>query len=75
MNPITLDGQTQVIGKCHYWRERMLDDDRWDTDVKYPDKRVKCSCFIEGTQWDTTVGELPSECPEERSCRYHVRTW
>ena len=29
-----LDGQTQVPGKCRYWRECLSEDDRWDTDVK-----------------------------------------
>jgi hypothetical protein len=75
VNPLTLDGQTQVRGKCQYWRERMNEDDRWDSDVKYAAKRVRCSCFIEGTLWDATAGELPGECPDALTCRYHVRTW
>jgi hypothetical protein len=72
---LLLDGQSQVRGKCQYWRERMNEDDRWDTDVKPLAKRVKCSCFIEGTLWDAIVGDLPVECPISLTCRYHVRTW
>jgi hypothetical protein len=75
MNPLTLDGQTQIRGKCQYWRERMVDEDRFDCTLKAPAKRVKCTCFIEGTQWDTTVATLPAECPEALTCRYHVRSW
>jgi hypothetical protein len=75
VNALALDGQTNVIGKCQYWRERMNEDDRWDSDVKFAAKRVKCSCFIEGTQWDATAGELPDECPASLTCRYHVRSW
>ena len=75
MYPLALDGQTQVRGKCQYWRERMIEDDRWDTGIKFSAKRVKCTCFIEGTQWDATAGELPTECPIALICRYHVRTW
>jgi hypothetical protein len=75
VSTLTLDGQTSVRGKCQYWRECMNEDDRWENDVKPADKRVKCSCFIEGLQWDATVGDLPGECPEAVSCRYHVKTW
>jgi len=75
VNPLTLDGQTAVVGKCQYWRERMSEDDRWDNDIKYALKRVKCSCFIEGMQWDALAGELPGDCPDALTCRYHVRTW
>lgn len=75
MNPLVLDGQTAVVGKCQYWRERMDEDDRWDADVKQAAKRVRCSCFIEGTQWETLAGTLPADCPEATICRYHVRSW
>lgn len=75
MNPLKLDGQTQVRGKCQYWRERMSEEDRWDSDIKASQKRVRCSCFIEGTQWDATAGTLPEDCPDALTCRYHVRAW
>jgi hypothetical protein len=75
VNPLALDGQLQVLGKCQYWRERMDEDDRWDADIKFNAKRVRCSCFIEGTMWDTLAGTLPTDCPDAATCRYHVRSW
>jgi hypothetical protein len=75
VNPLTLDGQTQVVGKCHYWRECMNEDDRWDADIKYAAKRVRSTCFIEGTQWDSTTADLPADCPDSLTCRYYVKTW
>jgi hypothetical protein len=75
VNPLILDGQTQVRGKCQYWRERMNEDDRWDTGVAAAAKHVRCSCFIEGTQWETTAGTLPEDCPDASVCRYHVLAW
>jgi hypothetical protein len=75
VNPLVLDGQMQVLGKCQYWRERMDEDDRWDVGVKYQTKRVRCSCFIEGTLWDRMVSTLPGDCPDASTCRYHVRSW
>lgn len=75
MGPVKLDGQTQVRGKCQYWRERMLEDDRWDLDLKLHAKRVACTCFVEGTRWEATVGTLPNDCPDQHACRYHVTTW
>jgi hypothetical protein len=75
MGPIKLDGQTQVRGKCQYWRERMYEDDRWDTDLKPHTRRVRCSCFVEGTMWEATVGTIPDDCPEHDRCRYHIASW
>jgi len=75
MNRTALDGQTQVRGKCQYWRERMHDDDRWDIDLKRDQKRVRCTCFVEGTFWDADVATLPDDCPSRYACRYHVQTW
>ncbi len=75
MNPLLLDGLTQVRGKCQSWRERMDEDDRWNSDLAMAAKRVSCSCFIEGTQWEATAGTLPEDCPEAATCRYHVLAW
>lgn len=69
------DGQTQVRGKCHYWRERMDERDRWDPDVKPMAKPVTCSCFIEGRLWPVTAGTIPDDCPDRFHCRYHVQTY
>lgn len=74
MDRRTLDGQTQVRGKCRYWRERMYEDDRWDIDVKRADKRVRCCCFVEGTFWEASVSTLPEDCPSRHACRYHVQS-
>jgi hypothetical protein len=67
-----LDGQTQIRGKCQYWRERMDEYDRWDPDIKPADKRVTCACFIEGKLWRATVSTLPGDCPDRDHCRYHI---
>lgn len=69
------DGLSSVNGKCVYWRERMLDEDRWDTSVPLNGKRLRLHCFMEGKGWLVTVGELPSECPDRWRCRYYVRTY
>ena len=63
-----LDGQTQVPGKCRYWRECLSEDDRWDTDVKPLARRVRCSCFVDGALWESTVGTLPEDCPNRYAC-------
>ena len=73
MKLAALDGQTQIRGKCLYWRERMDDGDRWDPDVKPRDKRVLGSCFVEGKLWPVTVATLPEDCPERDHCRYHIQ--
>jgi len=67
-----LDGQTQIRGKCQYWRERMDEYDRWDPDVKFAAKKVICACFVEGRVWPVTVATLPEDCPERDHCRYHI---
>ena len=72
MSSTVLDGQTQIRGKCLYWRERMDEYDRWDLDVKPRDKRVLCSCFVEGKLWQVTVATLPGDCPDSEHCRYHI---
>lgn len=75
MNATALDGQAQMRGKCQYWRERMYEDDRWDSSVKGGEKRVCCSCFIEGTFWESSVAALPDDCPSRYTCRYHIQAW
>lgn len=63
-----------VRRKCMYWRERLSDEDRWDTRIKPEDRRVECTCFVEGFGWSVTVSTLPEDCPERRRCRYYIRT-
>jgi hypothetical protein len=49
--------------------------DRWDRDVKPQDKRVVCTCFIEGRLWLVTVSTVPDDCPHRDHCRYHIRMY
>lgn len=72
MRLANLDGQTQIRGKCQYWRERVDEYDLWDPDVKPRAKRVTGACFVEGRLWQYTVGTLPDDCPDCYHCRYHV---
>lgn len=66
------DGFSQVRGKCRFWRERLEEEDRFDSEVKPRDRRVHCSCFVEGIAWEVTVGTVPAECPLWYRCRYHM---
>ncbi|MDI6900603.1 MAG: hypothetical protein QMC79_02785 [Anaerosomatales bacterium] len=70
----TMDPYAPVKGKCTFWREQPNEDDRWDTSVKPLDRRVTCTCFIEGDVWLVTVGTIPPDCPKRYKCRYYVRT-
>ncbi|MBF4509418.1 MAG: hypothetical protein ISP10_02910 [Aeromicrobium sp.] len=69
-----LDGFTPIRGKCFYWREKLLDDDRFDPSVKKEDWRVECTCFVEGNMWRYTMDTVPSNCPLHRHCRYYIQT-
>jgi hypothetical protein len=62
-----------IRGKCVWWREIPNDEDRYSTDVKPAQKRIECSCFIEGYGWTFETAEVPPECPRERGCRYFVK--
>jgi hypothetical protein len=64
-----------IKGKCMYWRESENDEDRHDPSVKDDDKRLACTCFIEGYVWTCTKGAILPDCPHRRSCRYYVRVW
>ena len=68
-----MDGYDPVPGKCNFWRERLNDEDRWDSSLKKEDRRVECSCFVEGDTWQVTVTTVPSDCPERFRCRYYVK--
>lgn len=69
----TRDGFAPVKGKCMYWRETDNDEDRWDTRVKREDRRVDCSCFVEGMGWSVTQSTVPEDCPLRLHCRYYVQ--
>ena len=67
------DGFTPIKGKCIYWREATNEDDRWETRVKKADKRVDCSCFVEGKGWQATASTIPDDCPDLLHCRYYIK--
>jgi len=50
-----------------------VDDDVWDMRLREDQKRVYCSCFVEGTGWTYTRADVPSDCPENRRCRYYIK--
>lgn len=62
-----------VKGKCTWWRERPDEEDAWDVRVPRPEKRVHCSCFVEGHGWEYRRDNVPSNCPEYRRCRYYIK--
>lgn len=64
-----------VRGKCTFWREAAHPDDEYDMRLKQPDKRVNCSCFVEGHVWTLKAADLPEDCPLYRSCRYYIRCY
>lgn len=66
-------GYTPVKGKCTWWRERAVDEDIWDPRLPDTERRVRCSCFIEGKGWTYEAAKLPLDCPDERHCRYYIR--
>lgn len=61
-----------IRDKCFYWRERTNEDDLYDTRVKKGQRRVMCSCFVEGHQWTFAEDVVPSDCPDKRHCRYYI---
>lgn len=67
------DGYSPIRGKCTWWRERAVDEDIWDSRIREDAKRVTCSCFVEGNYWTFTRGEVPSDCPNQRACRYYIK--
>jgi hypothetical protein len=66
------DPYSAVRGKCVWWREVPNQEDRFDLDVKAPQKRIECSCFVEGYRYTFETAEVPMECPRARACRYFV---
>lgn len=67
-----MDEFSPIQGKCFYWREQLDDEDRYDTSVKKEDRRVECTCFVEGTRWPYTVDTVPDDCPDKWRCRYYI---
>lgn len=67
------DPYAPIKGKCRWWREFPNDEDTHDPRLKEGQKRVYCSCFVEGKGWTVTKDEVPSDCPEARACRYYIK--
>lgn len=68
-----MDAYSPVRGKCVWWREVPNTEDVWDLNVKPADKRMECSCFVEGYRWTFITVELPADCPKANNCRYFVK--
>jgi hypothetical protein len=68
-----LDPYRPVKGKCKWWREQLHPEDEFDARLKSEQKRVVCTCFVEGHYWTVNVPELPSDCPDFRHCRYYIK--
>lgn len=68
-----MDAYTPLKGKCTWWREVPNQEDAHSMSIKDADKRVNCTCFVEGHYWVYTRSEVPSDCPRCRGCRYHIR--
>lgn len=66
------DGYTPIKGKCTWWREAPVEEDTWDARLKDDERRVRCSCFVEGDVWTYMKTEIPENCPEARHCRYYI---
>ncbi|PKQ21161.1 MAG: hypothetical protein CVT66_01525 [Actinobacteria bacterium HGW-Actinobacteria-6] len=69
-----MDAFSPIRGKCMYWRQQANLDDAYDMSVKKEDKRVTCTCFVEGDMWSMKMKEIPSDCPNRRSCRYYIKS-
>lgn len=67
------DGYTPVKGKCTWWREAPMQDDIFDVRLKEHEKRVYCSCFVEGRGWTYARADIPENCPENLHCRYYIK--
>ncbi|HET6498887.1 MAG TPA: hypothetical protein VFH17_07545 [Coriobacteriia bacterium] len=68
-----MDPFSPVKGNCTWWREVMVDEDVHLTTLKQGDKRVRCTCFVEGYYWVYRSADVPSLCPRSRHCRYYIK--
>lgn len=67
------DPYAPIKGKCVWWREFPVEEDRWNVRLKPDEKTVSCSCFVEGRGWIFKRVEVPGDCPEKRACRYYIK--
>lgn len=69
-----MDPYAPVKGKCTWWREVLHEEDLYDSTLKPAERRVKCSCFVEGYQWEFPLAEVPVECLRANNCRYYIKS-
>lgn len=69
-----MDAYSPVRGKCTWWREVPVEEDAHNIMIKPDEKRVRCTCFVEGHFWTHQAREVPEDCPLSRSCRYFIRS-
>ncbi len=68
-----MDSYTPIKGKCTWWREIPNQEDAYTVSIKDAAKRINCTCFVEGHYWTMPRGEVPSDCPNARACRYYIK--
>jgi len=68
-----MDAFSPVKGKCRFWRESSEIDDLYNMSIKAEDKRVVCTCFVEGDMWVMPAKDTPVDCPTRYKCRYYIR--
>jgi len=68
-----VDAFTAIKGKCTWWREMPHPEDADNVRIKAEEKRITCSCFVEGDLWNFPRAEVPVDCPKSRHCRYYIR--
>ncbi len=69
-----MDAYSPVRGKCTWWRETPVEEDAHNITIKAADKRVRCTCFVEGYFWTHRSCEVPADCPNIRHCRYYIKS-
>lgn len=68
-----MDAFAPIPNKCKWWREMANEEDRCDPRLKVGQRRVDCTCFVEGDYWVYTADEVPTDCPNARPCRYYIK--
>ncbi|GAV32096.1 MAG: hypothetical protein H5T75_01030 [Coriobacteriia bacterium] len=69
-----MDAYSPIKGKCQFWREQPDEDDAYSLSVKPEDKRIRCTCWVDGDLWVFKASEVPSDCPRRMQCRYYIKT-
>lgn len=67
-----MDPFSPIKGKCTWWRQSMVEEDVHDLMLKPENKRIRCTCFVEGFVWTHETADVPAQCPEAQHCRYFI---